>query len=55
MQREVQRLRQEAEATERLARVVSYAPDRERLAARAGELRREADALAQRERRTWED
>ncbi|HVI32509.1 hypothetical protein [Phenylobacterium sp.] len=38
-------LRQEAEAAEHLATVVSYAPDKARLTARAAELRRQADAL----------
>lgn len=38
-------LRSEAEAAELLANIVSYAPDKARLTARAAELRRQADAL----------
>lgn len=35
----------EAEEAERLAAMVSYAPDKKRLMARAQELRRQAEAL----------
>lgn len=38
-------LRKEAAAAEFLAKVVSYAPDKARLTARAAELRAQADAL----------
>jgi len=40
-----EQLRKEASATEVLAALVSYAPDKERLRARADELRSWADAL----------
>jgi hypothetical protein len=38
-------LRKEAEAMERLAHILSYARDKERLMARAAELRAQADRL----------
>lgn len=38
-------LRKEAAAAEFLAKVVSYAPDKARLIARAAELRAQADAI----------
>jgi hypothetical protein len=44
-------LRKEAEAAERMARVVSYQRDKEWLAAKAAELRRLAERM---EARSWE-
>lgn len=38
-------LRKQASAAEFLAKIVSYAPDKARLSARAAELRAQADAL----------
>lgn len=38
-------LRKQAAAAEFLAKIVSYAPDKARLTARAAELRAQADAL----------
>lgn len=38
-------LRNEADATDQLARLVSYAPDKAWLTDKAAELRRQADAL----------
>lgn len=47
-------LRKEAQATEALARFVSYGRDKEWLLARAQELREQADRLArQSEERSW--
>lgn len=45
-----EQLRKEAAAAEFMARVVSYQPDKERLNARAAELRGQADRL---EARSW--
>ena len=45
-----EQLRQEAESTERLSRIVSYQPDKAWLNAKATELRRLADRL---EARSW--
>jgi hypothetical protein len=48
-------LREEAEAAEAIARMVSYGPDRQSLKDRAEALRREADRQEQRARRPPED
>jgi hypothetical protein len=44
-------LRKEAASAEFMARLVSYRPDKEWLAAKAAELRRQADRL---EARSWD-
>jgi len=46
-------LMQEAEATEQLARMVSYGPDKARLLRIAEDLRRRAEAASLREARSW--
>ncbi|HEV2531964.1 hypothetical protein [Phenylobacterium sp.] len=46
-------LMREAEATEQLARLVSYAPDKQRLLRLAEDLRRRAEAAGAREARSW--
>jgi len=43
----------EAEATERLAELVSYGPDKARLLSIAEDLRRRAEAAGAREARSW--
>jgi aryl carrier-like protein len=43
----------EAEATERLAQLVSYGPDKQRLLRMAEDLRRRAEAAGLREVRSW--
>lgn len=46
-------LRREAEATERLAALVSYRPDKERLLKVACDLRERAERAQAREERSW--
>jgi hypothetical protein len=46
-------LMREAEATERLAQMVSYGPDKARLLRMAEDLRRRAEAAGLRESRSW--
>lgn len=48
-----EQLRREADATERMAAIVSYRPDKERLLRVAFDLRQRAELVQAREARSW--